>query len=82
LQVRQCAYGIAENDAGVIEDFLEFRGRFGALVRGQICLATHVNRIEGAEESIKGGARYCGRARGKMEILRYGAAVAAKALVL
>ncbi len=30
LQARQCAYGVADNDPAVIENFLEFRGGFGA----------------------------------------------------
>jgi len=34
LQVRQRAYGIADDDPAVIENFPEFRGGFGALVRG------------------------------------------------
>jgi hypothetical protein len=34
LQMRQCAYGIAENDPSMVENFLEFRAGFGALMRG------------------------------------------------
>jgi hypothetical protein len=34
LQARQCAYGFADNDPAVIENFLELGGGFGALVRG------------------------------------------------
>jgi hypothetical protein len=39
LQVRQRADGIADNNAAVIENFLEFRGGFGASVGGQVGLA-------------------------------------------
>jgi hypothetical protein len=34
LQVRRRADGIGKNEARVIENSLEFRGGFGALVRG------------------------------------------------
>ena len=57
LQVRQCADGIADHDPAVIENLLEFRGGFGALVCGQIGLATHIDRIEGPEESVNAAAR-------------------------
>ncbi len=58
LQVRQRSYGIADNDPAVIENFLEFGGGFGALVRGQISLATHVGRIKTSEEGEKADAWY------------------------
>ena len=35
LQVRESAYGIADNDPAVIENFLELRGGFNALVRAR-----------------------------------------------
>src|ERR1039457_2081358 len=58
LQMRHCAYGIADNDPAVIENLLKFRGGFGALVRGQIGLTTHIDRIEGPEVTMYGAARH------------------------
>jgi len=55
--VRQRAYWIGGHDPAVIENFLEFRGCFGALVRGQVGLATHMDRIEGPEEPMDGATR-------------------------
>src|ERR1022692_3808157 len=51
LQARQCAYGIGENDARVVEDLLELRGGFGAPMRQQTGLAAQVHRIEVSEET-------------------------------
>ena len=53
----QCADGIADYSSAMIKDFLEFDDRFGALPRSHVCLAPHVNRIEGAEEPIYGATR-------------------------
>ena len=50
LQVRQCADGIAGNDPAMIENFLEFRSGFGALVCSQIGQAAHIDGIEDSEE--------------------------------
>ena len=58
LQVRQRADGIADHDAAVIENLLEFRGGFGALVRGQIGHATHIDRIQATEKRIEVDCRY------------------------
>jgi hypothetical protein len=56
--VRQCADGIAGNDAAVIENFLELRSGFNALVCGLIGPATHVDRIEGPlAKGCKEGSR-------------------------
>jgi len=44
--VRECADGLATDNAGVIEDFLELsRRRCGALLRRQMRLASQVNGI-------------------------------------
>src|ERR1017187_844373 len=56
LQVRQRADGIADYNAAVIENFLEFRGGFGALVCGQIGLAAQIDRIERPEETMNAAA--------------------------
>ena len=48
--MRQCADGIADDDPAVIENLLEFRGGFGALACVQIGQATHIDRVESAEE--------------------------------
>ena len=55
--MRQRTYGIADDDSAVIENFLEFRGGFGALVRGQIGFTTHIDWIERPEEPMKAAAR-------------------------
>ncbi|MGD1091785.1 MAG: hypothetical protein ABSB35_07300 [Bryobacteraceae bacterium] len=55
--MRECADGIAENDAAVIDNLLEFSGGFGALMRGQIGLATHIDRIQSPEETMDAAAR-------------------------
>ncbi len=55
--MRQRADGIAQDNSAVIENFLEFRGGLGALVCGQISLATHIDRIKGPEVRMEGGAR-------------------------
>ncbi len=52
LQVRQCSNGIADHDPAMIENFLEFRGGFGALVFRQISLAAHIDRIESPEVAV------------------------------
>src|ERR1017187_10316770 len=57
LQVCQWADGIADHDAAMIENLLEFRGGFGALVCGQIGEATDIDRIEGPEETMDAAAR-------------------------
>ena len=54
--MRQRADGIADNDPAVIENFLEFRSGFGALVRGQIGLPARINRIEGSKETMYAAA--------------------------
>src|ERR1700722_15986208 len=53
LQVCQRADGVADHGPAVIKNFLEFDDSFGALSRSQICLATHIDRIEGPEESLQ-----------------------------
>jgi hypothetical protein len=53
LQVRQSTCWITNNDAAMIGDFLEFRSGFGAPVRGQIGLATHIDGIKYAKETHK-----------------------------
>src|ERR1022692_4799230 len=57
LQVCQGADGIADHDPAVIENLLEFRGGFGALVCRQIGQAPHIDWIEGPEVAIKAAAR-------------------------
>jgi hypothetical protein len=57
LQVRQCAYGIADHDTAVIENFLEFPGGFNALVCSQTGLATYIDRVEGPEQTLYAGVR-------------------------
>ena len=57
LQVRQGAYGIADNDPAVIENFLEFRSSFSALMRRQIRFAPNIDWIERPEKSIYAAAR-------------------------
>ncbi|MDQ6664416.1 MAG: hypothetical protein M3Z23_08485 [Acidobacteriota bacterium] len=36
----------------MIENFLKFRGGFGVLARGQICLAAHIDGIEAPERCM------------------------------
>lgn len=52
LQAGQCADGIAEYNPTMIENFLEFRRGFGALVCGQVGFATQVDGIKRAEERM------------------------------
>src|SRR6266581_907759 len=53
LQMRQCAYRVGTDDAAVVENFLEFRSGFGTVSGGQVRLATHIDRIEPAEERVE-----------------------------
>src|SRR5258707_13465999 len=57
LQVGECTDRIANHDPAVIENLLEFRGSFGAPVRGQVGLAAHINRIQRSEVAVYGAAR-------------------------
>src|ERR1017187_10230011 len=59
LQMRQRTYGVADYDPAMVENFLELSGGFGALVRGQIGEATHINRIQATEKRIEVDCRYC-----------------------
>ena len=52
LQARQNSDRIASHDSPMIDNLLELRAGFGALMRTQISLAAHVHRIECAEESL------------------------------
>jgi hypothetical protein len=63
LQVRQRAYGIADHDPAVIENFLEFPGGFGALVFGQIGLATVQCKKRAKRGSSSQGSPVCVRIR-------------------
>ena len=58
LQARHCAYRVAENEASVIEKFLEFHGGVGVLVRGQVRLAAYISGIETSEERNEIDSRY------------------------
>jgi hypothetical protein len=49
LQVRQGAYGIGQNDAAVIEDFLKFRHGLLAMSGCKVRLSAYVCRIEASE---------------------------------
>ena len=49
LQMRECADGIAAHHSAVVEDFLEFDGRFSALVRCQMGLAAHIDGVQRPE---------------------------------
>ena len=46
-QVRQRADRLVQDDARVVENFLEFGGCRGTLVRGQVRLAPQVDRVKG-----------------------------------
>jgi hypothetical protein len=52
LEMRQCAYRVAEQDPTVIENFLELDSGFLTLLCGQIGLATHVGREEAARSQF------------------------------
>ncbi len=56
--MRQGADGVAEHDAWVVQNLLEFRGGFSALVRGEIGFATHIRRIETPKEEVVVNARH------------------------
>ena len=58
LQVRQRADRIADHDPAVIENLLELRGGFGALMCRQIGQATHIDRIERADERRSDARRH------------------------
>src|SRR5271166_2952370 len=58
LQMRQCAYGVADNDPSMIENFLEFLDSFCALMCDQIGLATHIHRIERPEIPMDAAFRH------------------------
>jgi hypothetical protein len=45
----QRAYGIANHDPAVIQNFLKFLCGLGALLCAQIRLATDIDRIKGSE---------------------------------
>jgi hypothetical protein len=44
--MRERADGIADHNIAAIDNFLEFRDGFGALMCGEICQAAHIDRIE------------------------------------
>ena len=48
-EIRQHAERVANHDSAMIHNFLKFPGGFGTLVGGQVCLATHIVRIEGSK---------------------------------
>src|SRR5580700_378391 len=56
-EMRKHAERVANHDSAVIHNFLKFPGGFGTLAGGQVCLATHIDRIEGSK------IRKCGAAR-------------------
>ena len=58
LELRERADRIADYDAAVIEDRLELRCGISASMCGQIGFATHVDRIQGSEESDKAAGRH------------------------
>jgi len=51
-QVRQRADRLVQDDARVVENFLEFGGCRGTLVRGQVRLAPQVDRVKGKVQSL------------------------------
>src|SRR5262249_49004235 len=57
LQVRESAYGVGEDDAAMVEDFLEFRGRFRASPRFQISLTAHIRGVKSSELSKESRTR-------------------------
>src|SRR5580692_1277005 len=57
LKMSQYADGIADHDSGVIQNLLKFPGGLSAMVRGQMRLSTHINGIEGPEETCLTAAR-------------------------
>ena len=59
LEVSECADGITNDDSAVIKNFLKFSRGFDALVRRQIGLATHINRIQATEKRIEVDCWYC-----------------------
>ena len=59
LQVRQGAYRIGQNDAAMIENLLEFRGRLPALLCFQVRLAADIRGIKASEL----GKECCARQR-------------------
>ena len=48
-EMRKHPERVANHDSAVIHNFLKFPGGFGTLAGGQVCLATHLDRIEGSE---------------------------------
>jgi hypothetical protein len=57
LQACHYSHGISENDAWVVEDFLELGSGFSIAVRSQISLPTYVRRVE-VPEAAKPSAWY------------------------
>jgi hypothetical protein len=48
LQPRHCAYWIAEQEASMIEDLLEFGDCFSALPRSEIGFSSYISWVEAA----------------------------------
>src|ERR1039457_2715649 len=55
--MRHCADRIADNNSAMIDDFLEFRSRFGRLFSSKIGQSANVDRIQGAEQARDSAGR-------------------------
>src|SRR5580700_5294614 len=56
-EMRKHAERVSNHDSAVIHNVLKFPGGFGTLAGGQVCLAAHIDRIEGSKICKCGAAR-------------------------
>jgi hypothetical protein len=64
-QVRQCADWLVQDDAWMVENFLELGCGCAALVRSHIRFATQVNGVESEAQVLSSSTKFIGGSRGK-----------------
>src|SRR4029077_3021795 len=65
FKVSQCSYGFVQDEAGVVEDFLDLGSSQCGLIACQQRLAADIDGIEVEVEVLRGGSEFVGGSRGE-----------------